>query len=111
MLIPPPNAKLSTSIDIMSLRHGLFISLTSLALHSLSAVAISAIVPAATLQSCAAGLNGQVPVPTPPGFDFSGKVRTYYIAAEEVEWDYAPTGWDNWLGVGNELSSGCRPRG
>jgi hypothetical protein len=35
----------------------------------------------------------------PSNFDFSGNVRTYYVAAEEVLWDYAPTGWDNWLGV------------
>ncbi|CAJ2508131.1 Uu.00g093170.m01.CDS01 [Anthostomella pinea] len=29
----------------------------------------------------------------------SGTVRTYYVAAKEVEWNYAATGWDNWLGV------------
>jgi FtsP/CotA-like multicopper oxidase with cupredoxin domain len=28
----------------------------------------------------------------------SGKVRTYYIAADEVEWDYAPTGIDHMTG-------------
>ncbi|KAH9827085.1 Multicopper oxidase [Teratosphaeria destructans] len=58
----------------------------------------------AALQSCAARLNGQVPSPTPPDFDFSGNVRRYFIAAEEEEWDYVLTGWDNWLGVPIELS-------
>ena len=28
----------------------------------------------------------------------SGKVRTYYIAADEIEWDYAPTGIDHMTG-------------
>ncbi|KAK5742376.1 hypothetical protein LTR17_003388 [Elasticomyces elasticus] len=56
------------------------------------------------LESCAAGLNGQIPVPTPPDWDFSGTVRRYYVAAEEVEWDYAPSGWDNWLGVPMNVS-------
>jgi hypothetical protein len=52
-----------------------------------------------TLQTCASSLDGSLPPHTPPGFKFSGNVRKYYIAAEEVEWDYAPTGWDNWMGV------------
>jgi len=42
-------------------------------------------------------MNGSLP--TTSGFTFNGTVRRYYVAAEEVEWDYAPTGWDNWLGV------------
>jgi hypothetical protein len=50
-----------------------------------------------SLASCAASMNGSVP--SSLGFDFSGTIRRYYVAAEEVEWDYAPTGWDNWLGV------------
>lgn len=45
-----------------------------------------------------------LPQPTPSDFKFTGNVRKYYIAAEEVEWDYAPTGWDNWLGVPFNLS-------
>lgn len=49
--------------------------------------------------ACAASMNNVIPSPTPSGFVFSGTVRRYYIAAEEIEWDYAPTGWDNWLGV------------
>ena len=28
----------------------------------------------------------------------SGKVRTYYVAADEVEWDYAPGGIDHMTG-------------
>lgn len=52
-----------------------------------------------SLQSCANRLDGQLPSPTPLGYKFSGNVRRYYVAAEEEEWDYAPTGWDNWLGV------------
>lgn len=43
--------------------------------------------------------NGQLPSPTPSDFHFSGNVRQYYIAAEEIDWDYAPSGWDNWLSV------------
>lgn len=49
-------------------------------------------------------LNGQLPSPTPVDFHFSGNVRTYYIAAEEIEWDYAPSGWDNWLSLPLKLS-------
>lgn len=49
--------------------------------------------------TCTATLDGQLPSFTPSNFHYSGNVRRYYIAAEEVEWDYAPTGWDNWLGV------------
>jgi hypothetical protein len=50
-----------------------------------------------SLASCSASMDGTVP--SSPGFDFSGTIRRYYVAAEEIEWDYAPTGWDNWLGV------------
>lgn len=48
---------------------------------------------------CTATLDGSLPEFTPSNFKFSGNVRRYYLAAEETEWDYAPTGWDNWLGV------------
>lgn len=51
------------------------------------------------LAACAAQLDGQPAQPTPSGFQWSGAVRTYYVSAEEVQWDYAPSGWDNWLGV------------
>lgn len=50
-------------------------------------------------QTCYSQLDGNLPSFTPSNFHFSGNVRRYYIAAEELEWDYAPTGWDNWLGV------------
>jgi hypothetical protein len=56
-------------------------------------------VPSAVLQSCTTTMNGQLPAATPPGWVFSGNVRKFYVAAEEVEWDYVPSGWDNWLGV------------
>lgn len=52
-----------------------------------------------TFQQCIGKLDGTLPEKLPAGFDFSGNVRTYYVAAEEKLWDYAPTGWDNWLGV------------
>jgi len=29
----------------------------------------------------------------PSNFEFSGNVRTYYVAAEQIEWNYAPSGW------------------
>ncbi|KAI5258094.1 Cupredoxin [Aureobasidium subglaciale] len=48
---------------------------------------------------CTASMDGQLPTYTPASFEFSGNIRQFYVAAEEVEWDYAPTGWDNWLGV------------
>jgi hypothetical protein len=54
---------------------------------------------ASGLEACSTSMDGQLPSPTPSDFQFSGNVRRYYVAAEEVEWDYAPTGWDNWLGV------------
>ena len=37
---------------------------------------------------------GQRVSPKPTG----GKVRTYYVAADEVEWDYAPHGIDHMTG-------------
>lgn len=54
---------------------------------------------ASALKSCSASMDGRLPSPTPSDFHFSGNVRRYYVAAEEMEWDYAPTGWDNWLGA------------
>lgn len=74
---------------------------------SLLALALSVTAaPSATIQprqgglaACAASMNGVLPTATPPGFVFSGNVRQFYVAAEEIQWNYAPTGWDNWLGV------------
>ncbi|OBT98548.1 hypothetical protein VE01_03637 [Pseudogymnoascus verrucosus] len=50
-------------------------------------------------EDCKARMDGHLPYYTPPTFTFSGRVRRYYVAAEVEPWDYAPTGWDNWLGV------------
>ncbi|RHZ58255.1 hypothetical protein CDV55_100250 [Aspergillus turcosus] len=52
-----------------------------------------------TMAQCEAMMNGHLPYTVPRGFNFSGNVRRYYVAAEIEQWDYAPTGWDNWLGV------------
>ena len=54
---------------------------------------------ASNLQDCALSMDGKLPSVVPQDFNFSGNVRRYYVAAEEVEWNYGPTGWDNWLGV------------
>lgn len=49
-------------------------------------------------------MNGTLPAFLPPDFNFSGNIRRYYLAAEEIEWDYAPSGWDNSLGVPFNMS-------
>ena len=36
---------------------------------------------------------------TPPSAPAPGKVRTYYVAADEVEWDYAPGGINKMMGA------------
>jgi len=54
---------------------------------------------ASSYAACAAKMDGQLPQPTPVSFDFSGNVRRYYVAAELVDWNYAPTGWDNYMGL------------
>ena len=51
------------------------------------------------LSVCKASMNGVLPSPISSDFHFSGQVRRYYIAAEEVAWNYVPSSWDNWLGV------------
>ncbi|KAI5238357.1 Cupredoxin [Aureobasidium subglaciale] len=50
---------------------------------------------------CQTLIDDQLPAENsiPTNFKFSGNVRTYFVAAEEVAWNYAPSGWDNWLGV------------
>ncbi|KAI4725720.1 Cupredoxin [Aureobasidium sp. EXF-10728] len=55
----------------------------------------------AARSECEALMDSQLPGKSsvPTDFKFSGNVRTYYVAAEEVAWNYAPSGWDNWLGV------------
>ena len=66
---------------------------------------------ASSLEACAGGLNGRLPDQTPIDFNFSGNVRRYYIAAEEIIWDYAPSGWDNWLGLPVNLSPRAQAAG
>ncbi|CAD0105981.1 unnamed protein product [Aureobasidium uvarum] len=55
----------------------------------------------AARNECEALMDSQLPGKSsvPTDFKFSGNVRTYYVTAEEVAWNYAPSGWDNWLGV------------
>ncbi|KAF2095204.1 Cupredoxin [Rhizodiscina lignyota] len=48
---------------------------------------------------CAAQMDSSLPYYVPEGFHFSGNVRKYYVAAEVDAWDYAPSGYDNYLGV------------
>ncbi|KAL2217717.1 putative multicopper oxidase [Thermoascus aurantiacus ATCC 26904] len=73
--------------------------ITSLSLLAAAAGAFAALSTENAWDECKAHLNGQLPYYVPPNFHFSGTVRRYYVAAEIVTWDYAPTGWDNWLGV------------
>ena len=43
---------------------------------------------------------------TPPA-GLNGKTRTYYVAADEVNWDYAPSGRDEAMGMPfDELEKG-----
>ncbi|KAL2222223.1 putative multicopper oxidase [Thermoascus aurantiacus ATCC 26904] len=49
-------------------------------------------------------MNGALTGSEPIDFHFTGVVRRHYISAEEITWDYAPTGFDNWLGVPFNLS-------
>lgn len=42
--------------------------------------------------ACASQMDGKLPYYQPLGFNFSGTVRRYYVAAEVDTWDYAPTG-------------------
>lgn len=44
-------------------------------------------------------LDGALPSDTPSNLNFSQNVRRYYVTTELVDWNYAPTRWDNWLGV------------
>jgi hypothetical protein len=44
------------------------------------------------LSSCAAQMDGKLPYYQPQGFNFSGTIRRYYVAAEIETWNYAPSG-------------------
>ena len=43
---------------------------------------------------CTNIVRAQAPAATP-----AGKIRTYYVAADEVQWDYAPSGRDQAMGM------------
>jgi hypothetical protein len=45
-----------------------------------------------TISQCEAMMDGHLPYSTPKDFEFTGNVRRYYVAAEYVTWDYAPSG-------------------
>jgi manganese oxidase len=51
------------------------------------------------LSTCTAAMDDTLPPFQPADFEFSGNIRRYYIAAEQVLWDYVPSGWDNFEGV------------
>jgi hypothetical protein len=72
---------------------------TLLAALALAGLAVGQNETALTLDQCIQILDNQLPPFQPSDFHFSGNVRTYYVQAEQLSWDYVPTGWDNWLGV------------
>jgi hypothetical protein len=43
------------------------------------------------ISSCLAKMDGKLPYYQPKGFNFSGNIRRYYVAAEVDTWDYAPS--------------------
>ncbi len=49
--------------------------------------------------SCALLALGAAPNPTVVAAAPTGHVRTYYIAAEEIDWNYLPTGKDQMMGM------------
>jgi hypothetical protein len=70
---------------------------SSILLAGSAAFVLSASIPPATstltdLSSCAAQMDSQLPYYQPLGFNFSGNIRRYYVAAEVETWDYAPSG-------------------
>ncbi|KAI9930690.1 hypothetical protein ASPWEDRAFT_39581 [Aspergillus wentii DTO 134E9] len=84
----------------------------ALLLASFLLASISVASPTSTKASaCTATLNGKLPSQTPVDFEFNGNVRKYYIAAEEVVWDYAPSGWDNMLGLPLDVSPRAQAAG
>ena len=42
--------------------------------------------------TCSGYMDGRLPYYQPQGFNFSGNIRRYYIAAEIDTWNYAPSG-------------------
>lgn len=76
-----------------------------------AAIAMSSSTSTPSSHVCTATLDGQLPNQTPINFHPSGNVRKYYVAAEEIDWDYAPSGYDNWLGVPLAVSPRARKSG
>lgn len=58
------------------------------AVHTIAVILISMVM------TCPVGSGAQT-APAMPG----GKIRTYYIAADEVDWDYAPGGVNKMMGM------------
>jgi hypothetical protein len=56
-----------------------------------SSIPVSQNVTSATISACSAKMDGKLPYYQPMGFNFSGNVRRYYVAAEVDSWDYAPS--------------------
>lgn len=42
--------------------------------------------------TCSGHMDGHLPYYQPRGFNFTGNVRRYYVAAEIDTWNYAPSG-------------------
>lgn len=59
-------------------------------------------------EECEARMNGELPYYVPTGFNFSGNVRRYYVAAELVTWDYAPSGMMTLVLLSLQLNIPCR---
>lgn len=78
----------------------------SLGLIFLASISSAASAPAhsTSTPACMASMDGKLPSITPTNFHFSGNVRRYYVAAKEIVWDYAPSGWDNTMGVPIDVS-------
>ena len=64
--------------------------MNKLALNSIASAAVASIL----IVTCASGARAQKIQPTLP----DGKIRTYYIAAVETEWNYAPANIDQMTG-------------
>ena len=74
--------------------HSVFVSLLLLALFCFTVLSAPI-----GLSSCVGSMDDSLPQFQPSDFDFSGNIRRYYIAAEQVLWDYVPSGWDSYEGV------------
>lgn len=89
---PLPHPTLMTSMPSPSVSFATTALALCGALAAAASASASSSVNSTVVQACATAMNGALPTATPANFDFSGNVRRYYVAAEQVEWDYAPTG-------------------